>query len=141
MRGATDTRTPGPDPRDPAWEEEDDQLVATAPPGCHVGTNCAQGGPRGIITTIAGTGAEGYSGDRGQAIQATFRDPVTMAVDADGSVYIADHHNSVVRRVAPDGTISTVAGSGNVASGKIGGASARPGAWCWVTSAAALSTV
>lgn len=66
----------------------------------------------GTITTAAGTGTEGYSGDGGPAIRAQLAWPRGVVVDADGCIYIADCGNSVIRKVAPDGTISTVAGNG-----------------------------
>ena len=67
----------------------------------------------GTISTIAGTGEWGYSGDGGPASQAEFRDPVGVAVDGNGNVYIADADNHRIRRVdAATGTISTIAGTG-----------------------------
>ena len=67
----------------------------------------------GIITTIAGTPeTPGYSGDGGPATQATLNTPSDVAVGPDGSIYVADTNNHVVRRIAPDGTISTLAGTG-----------------------------
>ncbi len=68
--------------------------------------------PSGIITTLAGTGIAGYSGDRGQAAQAQLSSPAGLALDSKGNLYIADYGNSAVRRVSPDGTINTVAGNG-----------------------------
>jgi hypothetical protein len=68
-------------------------------------------GRTGIIDTIAGTGAAGYSGDGGPAVNATLRTPFDAAVGAAGVVYIADTLNNVVRRVA-NGTITTAAGTG-----------------------------
>ncbi len=69
-------------------------------------------GPDGIITTVAGTGIYGFSGDGGPATQATLDLPAGVAVAPDGSLYIADYGNSRVRRVGPDGIITTVAGGG-----------------------------
>jgi DNA-binding beta-propeller fold protein YncE len=68
--------------------------------------------PDGTITTIAGSGVEGDSGDGGPAIHARLRQPFGVAVDEDGSLYIGDRSNFRVRRVDVDGVISTVAGSG-----------------------------
>lgn len=65
------------------------------------------------ITTIAGDGFEGATGDNGPAASARLRFPAGLAVDARGNLYIADQRNHRVRRVAADGTITTVAGSGN----------------------------
>ena len=67
--------------------------------------------PAGIMTTFAGTGKLGYSGDGGPAIDATLFLPQGVAVDAAGDLFIADD-NSVIRMVTPDGIISTVAGNG-----------------------------
>ena len=66
----------------------------------------------GIIHTVAGSGKHGYSGDGGPATKAALKDPWGIAVDREGNVYIADHHNRVVRKVDPKGTITTVAGTG-----------------------------
>jgi sugar lactone lactonase YvrE len=68
--------------------------------------------PDGTISTIAGTGLQGFSGDGGPATQAQLNDPTELAADGRGSLYIADSGNHRVRRIAPDGTISTVAGTG-----------------------------
>lgn len=68
--------------------------------------------PAGVITTVAGNGERGYSGDGGPAIEAKFDDCGAMAVGADGSLYIADDWKAVVRKVDPAGIITTVAGSG-----------------------------
>ncbi len=66
-----------------------------------------------IISTVAGSGMYGYSGDGGQAINASFRDVYGIAVDAVGNVYISDGSNSRIRKVhISDGKISTVAGNG-----------------------------
>jgi RHS repeat-associated protein len=66
----------------------------------------------GIITTVAGTGSTGYSGDGGLATAARLNRPYGVAVDADGNLFIADTHNHRVRRVSTDGIITTVAGTG-----------------------------
>ena len=64
------------------------------------------------ITTIAGDGEELYAGDGAAATSAVLDLPTGVAVDATGTVYIADRHNQRVRMVSVDGTISTLAGSG-----------------------------
>ena len=66
----------------------------------------------GIISTYAGTGIPGYSGDRGKAIAAAISGPIGLAMDSNGSLYISDRDNFRVRKVTPDGTINTVAGNG-----------------------------
>lgn len=67
----------------------------------------------GIITTIAGSGKSGYSGDGGPATAATFFGAHGIAVDKEGNVYIADSNYSVIRKVdAFTGIISTIAGTG-----------------------------
>lgn len=68
--------------------------------------------PDGTITTVAGTGQAGFSGDGGPAIAAQFGEALDLALGSDGSIYIADTGNNRIRRVAPNGTITTVAGSG-----------------------------
>lgn len=82
-------------------------------------------GPDGTITTIAGTGRQGFSGDRGPATSARLHDPYGVAVDGHGNVYIADRDNHRVRRVSPGGRITTIAGTGSAGySGDGGPASA-----------------
>ena len=66
----------------------------------------------GIITTFAGTGTEGFSGDGGPATQANLNYPADVTVDAKGVVYIADEGNHRIRRVGLDGIITTFAGTG-----------------------------
>lgn len=66
----------------------------------------------GTITTIAGTGVEGSDGDGGPATAARLSQPYGMAVGEDGSVYISDRGNFKIRRVDPDGVITTIAGTG-----------------------------
>jgi hypothetical protein len=65
----------------------------------------------GTITTVAGTGAAGLTGDGGPATSATLNRPIRVAVEPDGGFVIADELNNRLRRVAPDGTITTVAGT------------------------------
>jgi hypothetical protein len=68
--------------------------------------------PDGTITTVAGNGIEGFSGDAGPAANATLNSPAAVAVDAAGNIYIADWGNNRVRIVTPDGAINTIAGDG-----------------------------
>ena len=65
----------------------------------------------GIITTIAGTGTAGYSGDNGPAAGARLNNPFGLALDSDGNLYIADTGNNVIREISA-GVITTVAGNG-----------------------------
>ena len=74
---------------------------------------CAGWTLRGTITTVAGTGSRGYSGDGGSATSAKLDSPTGVAVDASGNLYIADAGNDRVRRVDPAGQITTVAGTGS----------------------------
>ncbi len=66
----------------------------------------------GTITTVAGNGTEGYSGDGGPAVRAQLTAPEGLALDARGNLYIADTGNNAVRIVTPDGIIGTIAGNG-----------------------------
>jgi sugar lactone lactonase YvrE len=66
-----------------------------------------------IITTIAGNGIAGYSGDGMQATNATLKSPTDVAVDAVGNIYIADNQNDVIRKVSASGIISTYCGNGS----------------------------
>ena len=85
------------------------------------GANCSGPGghtvrkvdPQGIITTVAGTGEPDFSGDGGPATSATLNVPIAVAVGPKGSLYISDWENFRIRRVDPDGTITTIAGTGD----------------------------
>jgi Ca2+-binding RTX toxin-like protein len=67
----------------------------------------------GIVTTIAGTGEPGFSGDGGPATAARLDTPLDLTRLTDGSILVSDFENHRIRRIAPDGTISTVAGTGS----------------------------
>lgn len=75
----------------------------------------------GVISTIAGTWTPGYTGDGGPASRATLNNPLAIALDGSGNLYIADQGNNVIRKVsAANGQITTVAGGGAGASGPDG---------------------
>ena len=89
--------------------------IAIGPTGIYfadAGNNVIRKISNGIITTIAGTGELGYSGDNGSATGATFKHPLGIAVDKLDNLYIADVGNNVIRKVA-GGIITTVAGNGS----------------------------
>jgi sugar lactone lactonase YvrE len=66
----------------------------------------------GVITTVAGSGTAGYSGDGGPATGARLSSPFGLAVDSAGALYIADKANHRIRKVSPNGVITTIAGNG-----------------------------
>jgi streptogramin lyase len=67
----------------------------------------------GTISTVAGTGKKGYTGDGGKATDATFYEPYAVAVDANDNLYIVDRLNAVIRKVdGRTGIVATVAGNG-----------------------------
>ncbi|MGH9664973.1 MAG: hypothetical protein ACRD9L_11165, partial [Bryobacteraceae bacterium] len=70
--------------------------------------------PGGVISTVAGNGSEGYSGDGGPATSATLDTPRGLALDASGNLYVADTGNRRVRAVSPQGTIATLGSGGGV---------------------------
>ena len=77
----------------------------------------------GIISTIAGTGSAGFSGDGGPATDASFNKPIDVAFDSNDNIYIADFSNQRIRMVnASTGDISTIAGNGNYGFTGDGGA-------------------
>jgi trimeric autotransporter adhesin len=75
----------------------------------------------GIITTVAGDGAPGFSGDGGPATSASLNHPMGVALDGSGNIYIADEYNNRIRKVSTTGTITTVAGSGGPGNSGDGG--------------------
>jgi large repetitive protein len=72
----------------------------------------ASGATAGIITTFAGTGDAGFSGDGGQAKLAALNGPSGVAIDGAGNVYVADTGNNRIRKITPAGIITTLAGNG-----------------------------
>jgi uncharacterized protein (TIGR03437 family) len=71
----------------------------------------------GIITTIAGTGKQGYTGDGGPAITATLNFPQSTAINSSGNVYVADSNNDAIRILQPQAPVISSGGVGNAASG------------------------
>ena len=80
----------------------------------HGGHRVRKINPAGIISTIAGNGSYGYSGDGGPAIQATLSNPRGLCADGNGNIYICDSDNSRIRKVnQTSGIITTYIGIGN----------------------------
>jgi uncharacterized protein (TIGR03437 family) len=86
-----------------------------------VGTRVYKVTPGGVLTTIAGNGTHGFSGDGGPATSAQLFEARGVAVDAAGNVYIADSSNLRVRRVDTNGIITTVAGGPNTSPNEVDG--------------------
>lgn len=89
--------------------------LAVAPDGnlivADTGNNCIRRVPiRGETSTIAGNGKPGYADGPGPKAQ--FNGPIGVAVDAQGNIYVADSYNDRIRKITPDGQVSTVAGQG-----------------------------
>ena len=66
----------------------------------------------GIITTIAGNGRAGFSGDHGPALKASLNFPAGLCLDPMGNLYVADRNNHRIRRIDTSGIITTIAGTG-----------------------------
>jgi trimeric autotransporter adhesin len=69
-------------------------------------------GPTSSVSTIAGTGTAGFSGDGGSGRQAALNEPMGLAFDPSGALYLTDHFNQRIRRIGLDGVITTVVGTG-----------------------------
>lgn len=78
-------------------------------------------GPDGILRVVAGNGIGAFSGDGGPATSGSLLAPQSVAVDSSGNLYIADAGNNDIRKVTPDGIISTIAGNGTQAFSGDGG--------------------
>ena len=76
---------------------------------------------QGVITTVAGNGSAGFSGDGGPATAAQLDGPTDVSFRPGGGFLVADSRNGRIRRVAPNGSISTPAGNGRVVDGPLGG--------------------
>ena len=81
----------------------------------------------GIITTFAGTGLSGYSGDGGSASLATLANPSGIATDLSGNLYVADYYNNCIRKISAAGIITTFAG--NDSAGYKGDGGPATAAW------------
>jgi hypothetical protein len=80
----------------------------------------------GEISTVAGTGKKGYTGDGGPATKATFNEPYAVVVSAEGDLYVADRLNACIRKVdGKTGIVSTVAGTGKKGYAGDGGPGVR----------------
>ncbi|MBL8235968.1 MAG: hypothetical protein JNM66_01010 [Bryobacterales bacterium] len=85
--------------------------------------------PSGIITTVAGTGVPGFSGDGAAATAAQLNYPSAVEVDSAGNIYIADTSNHRIRKVTPAGIISTIAGNGTAGFGGDSGQATAAALW------------
>jgi sugar lactone lactonase YvrE len=81
----------------------------------------------GIISTICGTGAKGFSGDGGPAVRARLNEPYGVAIDRSGRVFFADRLNRRVRIIDTGGVVSTLAGDGSGVHSGDGGPAAEAG--------------
>ncbi len=95
----------------------------------------------GVITTIAGTGSPGSSGDGGLATAACLYLPSGLAMDASGNLYVADRANCVIRKIGTNGVISTVAGAGGSSCGFAGDGLAATNASLNLPQAVAFDTL
>jgi hypothetical protein len=82
---------------------------------------CFQIDPNGVLTRIAGTSRCGYEGDGGPALTAQLHDPLGIAIDRNGNIFIADLNNQHIRKVSTSGIITTVAGTGTIGRSGDGG--------------------
>jgi len=80
---------------------------------------------KGIISTIAGNGERGYTGDGGPATKATLNFPAGIDVDAAGNIYVSDQNNNCIRKIGATGTISTIAGDGKSSYAGDGGSATQ----------------
>lgn len=105
--------------------------IVRGPDGAHyfceyTGHRIRRIGADGTISTIAGTGGEGFSGDGGPALEATFNKPHELRFDSDGNLYIVDMVNHAIRRIdMKTGIITTIAGTGKPGYSGDGGPAAK----------------
>lgn len=106
-------------PQDVAVAPDDSIYVSTTGNG-GVHDRIRKIDPNGVISTLVGTGVPGFSGDGGPAALAQINHPRGLALSPDGSLYFADWFNNRIRRISPDGFITTVAGGGSCAMASCG---------------------
>lgn len=116
--GTPATETPMTEPYDVAVGPDGSIYFAQRWPGYNV---IRRVDPNGIVSTVAGSGPEGFSGDGGPATQAQLNFPEGIDIGPDGSLYITDLLNYRVRKVDPNGIITTVAGNGTGGYEGVGG--------------------
>jgi hypothetical protein len=75
----------------------------------------------GVTTIVAGNGTDDYAGDGGQAASASISKPTGVAVDTANNIYLTDYHNNRIRKIAPGGVITTIAGNGKLVASGDGG--------------------
>jgi sugar lactone lactonase YvrE len=83
--------------------------------------------PSGIISSVAGSGSYGFSGDGGPALSANFYYPTGVSVDSAGNIYIVDAYNNRIRKVNSNGIVTTIAGNGSTTFSGDGGAATNAG--------------
>jgi sugar lactone lactonase YvrE len=88
-------------------------LLALGVLSCAVPATADEPPAPGTLLVVVGTDLKGFSGDGGPATQAQVDSPIGLAFDTQGNLFVADHENYRVRKVTPEGIISTVAGGGN----------------------------
>jgi uncharacterized protein (TIGR03437 family) len=81
-------------------------------------------GPDGRLATVAGSGIPGFNGDAGPATNIRLSNPTGIALDSNGALYIADQGNHRIRKVTPDGSLTTIAGGAAGFAGDGGAATA-----------------
>src|SRR4051812_9759457 len=97
---------------DSAWPIRDKRRMAFAPLAVATLLVTTAAAAPWTISTFAGTGVLGSTGDGGPATAAQITDPYGIVRGPDGAIWFCEHNGHRIRRVAPDGTINTVAGTG-----------------------------